>query len=145
MMFARRQPSLIMYGVSVLVDAAESLGAAYRGRPAGAQRRAAVLSFNGNKIVTTSGGGAFVTDDAQLASRVRHLATQAREPVLHYEHLEVGFNQRLSNLLAAMGRPQIASLRERVERRGAVGARYREALGGLAGVTFMPEVTEEEA
>jgi dTDP-4-amino-4,6-dideoxygalactose transaminase len=104
-----------------------------------------VLSFNGNKIVTTSGGGALVTDDADLAARVRHLATQAREPVLHYEHREVGFNQRLSNLLAALGRPQLATLSERVARRRAVAQRYRDALDGLPGVDFMPEVDGDEA
>jgi dTDP-4-amino-4,6-dideoxygalactose transaminase len=133
------------YGIPVLVDAAESLGATYRGRPAGALGRAAVLSFNGNKIVTTSGGGAFVTDEEELAHRVRHLATQAREPVLHYEHREVGFNQRLSNLLAALGRPQLAALGERVARRRHVAERYRAALAHLPGVRFMPEVEADEA
>lgn len=127
------------HGVPVLVDTAEALGARYRGRPAGAQGVAAALSFNGNKIVTTSGGGAFVTDDAALAARVRHLATQAREPVLHYEHRDVGFNHRLSNLLAALGRPQVADLAQRVARRRAVSAAYRTALADAPGVTFMPE------
>ena len=133
------------YGVPVLVDAAEALGATYRGRPAGSQGIAAALSFNGNKIVTTSGGGAFVTDVAALAARVRHLATQAREPVLHYEHKDVGFNHRLSNLLAALGRPQVAELASRVARRRAVGAAYRAALAGAPGVTFMPEPDVEES
>jgi len=133
------------HGVPVLVDTAEALGAAYRGRPAGAQGDAAVVSFNGNKIVTTSGGGAFVTDDAALAARVRHLATQAREPVLHYEHRDVGFNHRLSNLLAALGRPQLAELPARVARRRAVAARYRAELDGLRGVQLMPDVSDDEA
>jgi dTDP-4-amino-4,6-dideoxygalactose transaminase len=133
------------HGVPVLVDAAEALGASYRGRPAGAQGDAAVVSFNGNKIVTTSGGGALVTDDATLAARVRHLATQAREPVLHYEHRDVGFNHRLSNLLAALGRPQLADLAGRVERRRSVAARYRAALEHRPGVTVMPDVSVEEA
>jgi dTDP-4-amino-4,6-dideoxygalactose transaminase len=132
------------HGVPVLVDAAEALGASYRASPVGAQGRAAVLSFNGNKIVTTSGGGALVTDDQALAVRVRYLATQAREPVLHYEHREVGYNYRLSNLLAALGRPQVADLAARVERRRAVAGRYRDALSSLPGVSFMPEVTPEE-
>jgi dTDP-4-amino-4,6-dideoxygalactose transaminase len=127
------------YGVAVLVDAAEALGATYRGRPAGADGVAAALSFNGNKIVTTSGGGALVTDDAALAARVRHLATQAREPVLHYEHEDIGFNHRLSNLLAAMGRPQVADLTARVSRRRTVSHAYRVALLGAPGVSFMPE------
>jgi len=133
------------YGVPVLVDTAEALGASWRGRPAGAQGDAAVVSFNGNKIVTTSGGGALVTDDAKLAARVRHLATQAREPVLHYEHRDVGFNHRLSNLLAAMGRPQLAELPARVERRRAAAARYRAALEHLPGVRLMPDVPTDEA
>lgn len=127
------------YGVPVLVDAAEAFGATYRGRPAGSDGVAAVLSFNGNKIVTTSGGGALVTDDTAIAGRVRHLATQAREPVLHYEHRDVGFNHRLSNLLAALGRPQVADLPARVDRRRAVSAAYRSALAEAPGVAFMPE------
>ncbi len=127
------------YGVPILVDAAEALGATYRGRPAGSHGVAAALSFNGNKIVTTSGGGALVTDDERVAARVRHLATQAREPVLHYEHRDVGFNHRLSNVLAALGRPQVAELGARVARRRAVAAAYRTALRGAPGVDFMPE------
>jgi dTDP-4-amino-4,6-dideoxygalactose transaminase len=133
------------HGVPVLVDAAEALGASYRGRPAGSEGLAAVLSFNGNKIVTTSGGGALVTDDAAVAARVRHLATQAREPVLHYEHRDVGFNQRLSNLLAALGRPQVARIAERVARRRAVAERYRTALADAPGVTFMPQPDADES
>ena len=132
------------HGVPVLVDAAEALGATYRGRPAGADGDAAVLSFNGNKIVTSSGGGALVTDDAAIAARVRHLATQAREPVLHYEHRDVGFNLRLSNLLAALGRAQLDDLAGRVARRRAVADRYRTALAGLPGVTFIPEPDADE-
>ena len=127
------------HGVPVLVDAAEALGATYRGRPAGADGEAAVLSFNGNKIVTSSGGGALVTDDPSIAARVRHLATQAREPVLHYEHRDVGFNLRLSNLLAALGRSQLDDLAGRVARRRAVSARYRAALATTPGVMFIPE------
>ncbi len=93
--------------VPVLEDAAEALGATYRGRPAGCFGEAGVFSFNGNKIVTTSGGGMLVTGSAELAARARHLATQARQPVAHYEHEEIGFNYRLSNLLAALGRARI--------------------------------------
>ena len=133
------------HDVPILVDAAEALGARYRGRPAGSQGVAAALSFNGNKIITTSGGGALVTDDEALAARVRHLATQARELVLHYEHRDVGFNHRLSNLLAALGRPQVADLAGRVVRRRAVAAAYRTALAGAPGVVFMPEPDVEES
>ena len=105
------------FGVRVLADAAESLGASYRGRPAGSWGDAAVLSFNGNKIMTTSGGGMLLTADAGLAAHVRKLSTQAREPVLHYEHTEIGYNYRLSNILAALGRAQLARLDDMVERR----------------------------
>jgi len=126
------------YGVPVIEDAAESLGASCGGRPAGSFGAAAVLSFNGNKIITTSGGGMLVTDDQRVAAHARHLATQARDPAPHYEHSEIGYNYRLSNLLAAFGRAQLAGLAERVERRRAVSRRYREALGDLAGVAFQP-------
>ena len=126
------------YEVAVIEDAAESLGASCGGRPAGSFGAAAVLSFNGNKIITTSGGGMLVTDDQRVAAHARHLATQARDPAPHYEHSEIGYNYRLSNLLAAFGRAQLAGLAERVERRRAVNRRYREALGELAGVAFQP-------
>ena len=105
------------YGVPVIEDAAEALGATYRGKPAGSFGVIGVLSFNGNKIMTTSGGGALLSDDAALVERARHLASQARQPVAHYEHEEVGYNYRLSNLLAAVGRAQLARLDGFVERR----------------------------
>lgn len=127
------------YGVRVLEDAAEALGATHAGRPAGAFGAAAAFSFNGNKIITTSGGGMFVTDDEGMAQRVRHLATQAREPVVHYEHREVGFNYRLSNLLAAVGRAQLASLGDKVARRREINARYRKHLASLPGLRFASE------
>jgi dTDP-4-amino-4,6-dideoxygalactose transaminase len=125
------------YGVPVVSDAAESLGARHDGRPAGAYGRVAALSFNGNKTITTSGGGALVTDDAEVAAHVRKLATQAREPVLHYEHTEVGFNYRLSNLLAALGRAQLAGLEAKVARRRKLNAVYRAALAPLPGVEVL--------
>jgi dTDP-4-amino-4,6-dideoxygalactose transaminase len=127
------------YGVIVLEDAAEALGATYRDRPAGSFGRAAVFSFNGNKIITTSGGGMLVSDDHALVERVRHLATQAREPAPHYEHRDIGFNYRLSNLLAALGRGQLEQLAAKVDHRRAVKARYREALADLDGIAFMPD------
>jgi len=126
-------------GVPLIEDAAEAIGAARGNRPAGAFGRAAAFSFNGNKLITTSGGGAVVTDDAAFADRIRYLATQAREPVLHYEHTEMGFNYRLSNVLAALGRAQLSTLAERIERRRSTKQWYRSVLGDLPGVSFMPD------
>lgn len=129
------------YGVAVIEDAAEALGATYRGRPAGTLADIGCFSFNGNKIITTSGGGMLVTENLEWAARARHLASQAREPALHYEHCQVGYNYRLSNLLAAVGRGQLAVLDDRVAKRRANFDFYRHALGGLPGVEFMPEAT----
>ena len=126
------------HGVPVVEDAAEALGATYRGRPAGTLGAMGLFSFNGNKIMTTSGGGAFVSPDVEAAARVRYLATQARQPVVHYEHTDVGFNYRLSNLLAAIGRAQLARLAEMSARRLAINEFYRDRLGDLAGLSFMP-------
>jgi dTDP-4-amino-4,6-dideoxygalactose transaminase len=126
------------YGVALIEDAAEALGASYRGRPAGSFGLAGVLSFNGNKIITTGGGGMLVTDDARVATQVRHLAAQAREPFAHYEHRGVGYNYRLSNLLAAVGRGQLQRLDELIARRRETAGHYRAALGDLPGLTFMP-------
>jgi len=124
------------YGIPVVEDAAEALGATFAGRPAGSFGAAGVLSFNGNKIITTSSGGALLCHDQGAAERARYLATQARRPVPHYEHAEIGFNYRLSNLLAAFGRGQLATLDERIARRRQLQARYRHALADLPGVTF---------
>lgn len=127
------------YEVPVVEDAAEALGATYRGNPAGSFGRIGVLSFNGNKIMTTSGGGALLADDPELVARARNLASQARLPAAHYEHEEVGYNYRLSNLLAAVGRAQLARLDELIEKRREVNRRYREALEGIDGIEFLPE------
>jgi dTDP-4-amino-4,6-dideoxygalactose transaminase len=126
------------HGVPVIEDAAEALGATYRDRPAGSFGAIGVLSFNGNKIMTTSGGGALLSDDAALVERARHLASQARQPTVHYEHEEVGYNYRLSNLLAAVGRAQLARLDGFVERRREINRRYRAALEGIDGIAFLP-------
>ncbi len=126
------------YDVPLIEDAAEALGATHQDRPAGTLGTCGVFSFNGNKIMTTSGGGAFVSPDAAVADRVRYLATQAREPAVHYEHSEVGFNYRLSNLLAAMGRAQLARLPEMSARRLEINDRYRTALADVEGLSFMP-------
>ena len=122
----------------IVDDAAEAIGASVDGEPAGSAGFAAVLSFNGNKLVTSGGGGALVTDDRAFAARVRHLATQAREPAVHYEHAEVGFNERLSNLSAALGRAQLAAVADRIERRRQIRSRYEAGLGDLPGIGWNP-------
>ena len=127
------------YGVVMIEDAAEALGATYRGRSPGTTGRAGVFSFNGNKIITTSGGGMLVTDRAETAAHVKKLATQARDEAPHYEHSEVGFNYRLSNVLAGIGRGQLRALDDRVAARRRVFEAYVEALDDLPGLEFMPE------
>lgn len=127
------------YGVPIIQDAAEALGATYRGQDAGTQGALGVFSFNGNKIITTSGGGMLVSRNHEWIERARFLSTQARDPAPHYEHSHVGFNYRMSNLLAAIGRGQLEALERRVEQRRAHNFAYREALGSLPGIEFMPE------
>ena len=127
--------------VVLVQDAAESLGATYQGEPAGGQGALAAFSFNGNKIITTSGGGMLVSGERDLVEHARKLSTQAREPVAHYEHAEVGFNYRMSNLLAALGRAQLETLPERVATRRRIRDRYVELLGDVAGLEFMPEAS----
>ncbi len=125
--------------VPVIEDAAEALGATYQDQQAGTFGDLACFSFNGNKIITTSGGGMLVTRDKKAAEKVRFLSTQARDPAPHYEHSEIGYNYRLSNLLAAVGRGQLAVLDSRVEKRRENFEFYRQALGDLPGISFMPE------
>jgi dTDP-4-amino-4,6-dideoxygalactose transaminase len=127
------------YDVPVVEDAAEALGATYKGRPAGSHGALGVFSFNGNKIITTSGGGMLVSAREDWVVKARFLATQARDPAPHYQHSSVGYNYRMSNLLAAVGRGQLQVLDDRVAKRRAVHAFYRAALGELPGVEFMPE------
>lgn len=122
------------FGVPVLADAAESLGATHAGRAAGSFGRASVVSFNGNKIMTTSGGGMLLTDDEGFAQHVRYLATQARQPVVHYEHTDIGFNYRMSNLLAALGRAQLARLDAMIARRREMRELYKSLFAGVDGV-----------
>ncbi|MDZ4829753.1 MAG: DegT/DnrJ/EryC1/StrS family aminotransferase [Phycisphaerae bacterium] len=129
------------YGTPILEDAAESLGATYKSRASGTLGAVGVYSFNGNKIITTSGGGMLVSDDADLIEQARFLATQARDPAPHYQHSVMGFNYRMSNILAGVGRGQLRVLADRVESRRAVFARYAQALGPDDGFTFMPEPT----
>lgn len=122
------------FDVPVHADAAESLGATHKGRAAGSFGRASIVSFNGNKIMTTSGGGMLLTDDADFAAHVRYLATQARQPVVHYEHADVGYNYRMSNLLAALGRAQLSRLDEMIAKRREMREAYKELFAGIDGV-----------
>jgi dTDP-4-amino-4,6-dideoxygalactose transaminase len=136
--YGRILPSCDALGIPVIEDAAEALGATYRGRPAGSFGVAAVLSFNGNKMITTSGGGMLLSDEAELIEQARYLASQARDPADHYQHSQIGYNYRLSNLLAAVGRAQLSSLEAKVAARQRLNARYRAELEKLPGLEFMP-------
>ena len=127
------------YGVPVVEDTAEAVGACYHGRHAGKGARATIFSFNGNKIITTSGGGMLASDDPELIRHARFLATQAREPLPYWEHREIGYNYRMSNIVAAIGRGQLEVLDERISRKRAIFAGYQARLGNLPGITFMPE------
>ncbi|WP_240037095.1 DegT/DnrJ/EryC1/StrS family aminotransferase [Leifsonia flava] len=131
------------YGVPVLADAAESLGATHQGRAAGSFGRASIVSFNGNKIMTTSGGGMLLTDDGEFAQHARYLATQARQPVAHYEHVDIGYNYRLSNLLAALGRAQLSRLDEMIGRRRAMRDVYKQVFENVAGVEVFGAAGDE--
>jgi dTDP-4-amino-4,6-dideoxygalactose transaminase len=132
------------YGVPVLADAAESVGASHNGEPTGSLGDGAILSFNGNKIMTTSGGGMFLTHTREHADYVRYLATQAREPAVHYEHVEVGYNYRLSSVSAALGRAQLVRLPEMIARRRAHRVRYDAFFEGVAGISLLPGDIEED-
>jgi pyridoxal phosphate-dependent aminotransferase EpsN len=128
------------YEVPLIEDAAESLGATYKGRSPGTFGRIGIYSFNGNKIITTSGGGMLVSDNPNLVAKARFLATQARDPAPHYQHSEVGYNYRLSNVLAGIGRGQLRVLERRVAARRRNFKVYQQALG-LPGIEFMPEAS----
>ncbi|WP_374712954.1 DegT/DnrJ/EryC1/StrS family aminotransferase [Symbiobacterium terraclitae] len=127
------------YEVPLIEDAAEALGATYKGRALGTFGLAGVYSFNGNKIITTSGGGMLVSADEALVRHARKLATQARDPAPHYEHSEIGYNYRMSNVLAGIGRAQLQVLNDRVSARRRNFDLYRRALGDLAGLSFQEE------
>lgn len=129
------------YGVPLLEDAAESLGAYYKGKASGTFGEYGIFSFNGNKIITTSGGGMLVSDDVEGLKKARFWATQAREPARHYQHTEMGYNYRLSNISAAIGRGQLRVLDDRVRRKRKIFEIYRDQLGSIPGVSFMPEAS----
>ncbi|WP_241138555.1 aminotransferase class I/II-fold pyridoxal phosphate-dependent enzyme [Bacillus mycoides] len=128
------------YNVPIVEDAAESLGSTYKGKASGTFGRFGVYSFNGNKIITTSGGGMLVSNDVEALERARFLATQAKDPAPHYEHSEIGYNYRMSNILAGIGRGQLEVLEDRVRARRFIYKRYYEALSHMPGFYFMPEL-----
>lgn len=129
------------YGVPILEDAAEALGTTYAGHQVGTRGKVNIFSFNGNKIITTSGGGLLATSDRDWANKVRFWSTQSREPAAHYEHKELGYNYRMSNVLAGIGRGQLAVLEDRVAARRKVAARYRTAFADLPGIELMPQAS----
>jgi pyridoxal phosphate-dependent aminotransferase EpsN len=128
------------YQVPVVEDAAESLGSIYKGKKSGTFGKFGIYSFNGNKIITTSGGGMLVSDDVEALQKARFLATQARDPAPHYQHSQMGYNYRMSNIVAGIGRAQLEVLDERVKARRAIFDRYVQALGNIEGIHFMPEL-----
>ena len=128
------------FGVPVIEDAAEALGATYRGRALGTFGKIGILSFNGNKIITTSGGGALISDDKELVEKARFLATQARDAAPHYQHSQIGYNYRMSNIVAGIGRGQMEVLPQRVDARRQVFAFYRQAFAGIPAISFSPEL-----
>ncbi|MGE6630120.1 DegT/DnrJ/EryC1/StrS family aminotransferase [Bacillus sp. NPDC077027] len=130
------------YDVPIIEDAAESLGSTYKGRKSGSIGMYGIYSFNGNKIITTSGGGMLMSNDEEAIEQSRYLASQAREPAIHYEHQVIGYNYRMSNVLAGIGIAQMKVLDERVEAKRRIFQRYEEALSPLEGITFMPEYEE---
>ncbi|MDZ8050437.1 MAG: DegT/DnrJ/EryC1/StrS family aminotransferase [Aulosira sp. ZfuVER01] len=129
------------YEIPLIEDAAEALGATYKGQTPGTFGKIGIYSFNGNKIITTSGGGMLVSDDPDLVKKARFLATQARDPAPHYQHSEIGYNYRLSNVLAGIGRGQLQVLSERVAARRRNFEIYQQALAHLPGIEFMPEAS----
>lgn len=137
--FERIQAICGEYNVPILEDSAEALGSTLNGKYCGTFGKVSGFSFNGNKIITTSGGGALVSDDEQIVKKARFLATQAREKMPFYHHLTIGYNYRLSNILAAVGCGQMTVLSDRVEKRRANFDRYVQMLGDIEGVSFMPE------
>lgn len=129
------------YEVPILEDAAEALGSNYKGQPAGTIAPVGVFSFNGNKIITTTGGGMLVAHDPRWVAQARFWSTQARDPGLAYEHSEMGYNYRLSNVLAGIGRGQLLVLDDRVRRRREIAFRYRDAWADLPGIGLMPQAS----
>ena len=128
------------YSTPIIEDAAESLGASYKKQKCGSFGEMAILSFNGNKIITTSGGGMLLSDNLQYIDMARKLAKQAREPAIHYEHKELGYNYRMSNIIAAIGRAQLKTIDTYVEKRRHIFNKYEAELGTIDNIGFMPEI-----
>ena len=141
--YTRLTPVCQRFGVPIISDAAESLGAGHASRPAGSFGVMAAVSFNGNKIMTTSGGGMLLTDDAAIATRIRYLSTQARQPAVHYEHTEIGYNYRLSNVLAALGLAQLERLDEMIGRRRHLREQYARLVDAVPGVRIFQRTGDE--
>ncbi len=131
------------YGIPIIEDAAEALGSKYRNRPAGSLGTFGILSFNGNKIITTSGGGALMSDKKELIQKARFLATQARDKARHYQHSQVGYNYRMSNIVAGIGRGQMEVLDQRVEQKRNNYSAYKTALKDIQGISFLEEPDQE--
>jgi dTDP-4-amino-4,6-dideoxygalactose transaminase len=130
--------------VTVIEDAAESLGTKYRGKYTGTFGDYGVFSFNGNKIITTSGGGMLVSDDEERIAKVRFWSTQSRDPARHYQHSELGYNYRMSNIVAGIGRGQLKVLDKRIDKKKYIFEFYRKELSGLSGIEFMPVIDQTE-
>ncbi|MGB3159834.1 MAG: aminotransferase class I/II-fold pyridoxal phosphate-dependent enzyme [Carnobacterium sp.] len=128
------------FNVPIIEDAAESLGSEYKGKKSGSFGKLGIYSFNGNKIITTSGGGALVSEDEDLIEKAVFLATQARDNAPHYQHSVIGYNYRMSNVVAGIGRAQLEVLDERVSQRRAIYERYHQELSSIDGINFMPEL-----
>lgn len=133
------------YNVPIVEDAAESLGSTYKGKMSGTFGKFGIYSFNGNKIITTSGGGALVSDDVEALKKARFLATQARDPAIHYQHSQIGYNYRMSNIVAGIGRGQMEVLEERINQRRTIFKNYHEALSDIEGIEFQPELEESRS
>ncbi|WP_263432734.1 DegT/DnrJ/EryC1/StrS family aminotransferase [Metabacillus rhizolycopersici] len=133
------------YDVPIIEDAAESLGSTYKGKASGTFGKFGVFSFNGNKIITTSSGGMLVSNDVEALKKARFLATQAKDPALHYQHSTIGFNYRMSNILAGIGRAQLEVLEERVQARRLLFDRYTQELSSIPGIKFMPELNQTQS
>lgn len=130
------------YNVPIVEDAAESLGSSYKTKKSGTLGKIGIYSFNGNKIITTSGGGALVSEDEEIIERAKFLATQAKDPANYYQHSQVGYNYRMSNIIAGIGRAQLEVLDERVNKRREIFDNYYNELGDIEGIDFMPELNQ---